>query len=100
MPPSGLHGRSIVPLLRNPGADWKHPALTQVRRGAAATGFFKGYSVRNEKWRYTEWEDGKRGTELYDEEDDPGELRNLAGDAKHAKVVAEMQALLKATRGK
>jgi len=99
-PPSGLHGRSLVPLLKKPDAEWNHPALTQVRRGAAATGFFKGYSVRNEKWRYTEWEDGKRGTELYDEEDDPGELRNLAADAKHAKVVAEMQALLKATRGR
>ena len=59
-----------------------------------------GYSVRNEKWRYTEWEDGKRGTELYDEEDDPDELRNFAADPKHAKALAEMQALLKAARGK
>ncbi len=32
--PAGLHGRSLTPLLRNPGAEWQHPALTQVRRGA------------------------------------------------------------------
>jgi uncharacterized sulfatase len=98
-PPAGVHGRSLVRLLKDPGAEWKHPALTQVVRGPVAAGF-RGYSVRNEKWRYTEWEDGKRGTELYDEEDDPDELRNLAADPKHAKVLAEMQGLLKAARGK
>ena len=44
-----------------------------------------GYSIRTEKWRYTEWDDGKRGTELYDESDDPAEMRNLAADPKHAR---------------
>jgi uncharacterized sulfatase len=98
-PPPALHGRSLAPLLRDPGAQWNHPALTQVLRGPVAARF-KGYSVRNERWRYTEWEDGKRGTELYDEDGDPNELRNLAEDPKHSKVVAEMRALLKATRGR
>jgi len=41
---------------------WDHAALTQVRRGGNNNGFM-GYSVRTEKWRYTEWDDGKRGTE-------------------------------------
>ena len=54
-----------------------------------------GYSIRTEKWRYTEWEHGKRGVELYDETADPQELRNLAADPKHSKVVGEMQALLR-----
>ncbi len=58
-----------------------------------------GYSVRTEKWRYTEWDDGKRGTELYDEKADPAELRNLAGDPIRAKVVAELQRLLRRVRG-
>ena len=98
-PPPGLHGRSLAPLLRDPGAQWNHPALTQVLRGPA-TARFKGYSVRTERWRYTEWDDGKRGSELYDEDSDPNELRNLAEDPKHARVVAEMRALLKATRGR
>jgi uncharacterized sulfatase len=92
-PPAGLHGRSLAPLLRDPQAAWDHAALTQVRRGGAA-GTFMGYSVRNAMWRYTEWEDGKRGVELYNEEGDPDELRNLADDPAHASLVREMKTLL------
>ena len=58
---------------RIPSAKWDHPALTQVRRGPAASAYM-GYSIRTEKWRYTEWENGKRGVELYDEAADPREL--------------------------
>ncbi len=83
-PPAGLHGRSLTPLLRNPQREWQHPALTQVGAGPA-NATFMGYSVRTERWRYTEWDDGKRGVELYNEADDPDELRNLAADPKHAK---------------
>jgi uncharacterized sulfatase len=95
--PAGLQGRSLRPLLKNPKAKWDHPALTQVRRGMG-TAAFMGYSIRTEKWRYTEWDDGKRGTELYDEADDPGEMRNLAGDPKQKKVVTELQRLLRGAR--
>ncbi|MGH9799380.1 MAG: sulfatase/phosphatase domain-containing protein, partial [Blastocatellia bacterium] len=48
-----------------------------------------------ERWRYTEWDDGKKGAELYDETNDPREMNNLANDSKHAKTVAEMKQLLK-----
>ena len=59
-----------------------------------------GYSIRTERWRYSEWDDGKRGTELYDETADPGEMHNLAADPKQAKTVAEMRALLRSARGR
>jgi iduronate 2-sulfatase len=92
--PRGLHGRSLTPLLTNPAATWDHPALTQVRRGPAASAYL-GYSIRTEKWRYTEWDHGKRGVELYDEEDDPHESDNLASDQKHQSVVRDMQRRLR-----
>lgn len=38
--------------------------------------------------------------QLYDELKDPDELRNLASDPDHKKIVAEMQQLLRTTRGK
>jgi uncharacterized sulfatase len=97
-PPPELEGRSLVPLLRNPKARWDRPALTQVRRGAGADAYM-GYSVRNDTWRYTEWDDGKRGTELYNEKADPGELRNLASEPKHARVIDTMKRLLRTARG-
>ena len=67
--------------------------------GVAANATFMGYSVRTEKWRYTEWDEGKRGVELYDEAADPDEMRNLAADPKHSATVVEMKKLLRATRG-
>jgi iduronate 2-sulfatase len=95
--PSGLHGRSLKPLLHDPKARWDRPAFTQVRRGGANNPFM-GYSVRTEKWRYIEWDEGKQGRQLYNEAEDPDELRNLATDPKHANVVAEMQQLLRTMR--
>jgi len=88
--PEGIEGESLYPLLRNPKAKWDHPAYTQVQRGK-----IPGHSVRTEKWRYTEWNFGKEGSELYDELADPKELNNLAGKPGYEKVVQEMKALLK-----
>jgi arylsulfatase A-like enzyme len=96
--PAGLQGRSLVPLLKDPGAGWDHAALSQVRRGPAANSFM-GYSVRTAEWRYTEWDGGAQGVELYNERDDPEERRNLAADPKFQKRVAEMKQLLRRMAG-
>jgi uncharacterized sulfatase len=93
--PKNLAGRSLRPLLVNPKAKWDKPAITQVQRGGAQNRFM-GYSIRTERWRYTEWDEGRKGTELYDETNDPGEMNNLANNPKHDKTVAEMKRLLKA----
>ena len=91
--PGNLDGRSLRPLLTNPRAKWDKPAITQLRRGSAEPPYM-GYSVRNERYRYTEWDEGRKGAELYDYERDPKESQNLASDSKYASVVAEMRRLL------
>jgi uncharacterized sulfatase len=113
-PPADLEGRSLRALLDNPKAQWNKPAYTQVERGGVQFGQavppmtapptqaqraqqgprFMGRSVRTERWRYTEWDEGRRGVELYDLDKDPREYRNLANDPAYAKTIAEMKRLL------
>jgi len=88
--PSGLEGRSFVPLLDDPARPWKQAAFTQVQRGASV-----GYSVRTERWRYTEWDGGSKGVELYYHEADPGEWHNLAGDPRYDATMTELSAVLR-----
>jgi uncharacterized sulfatase len=58
-----------------------------------------GRSVRTERWRYTEWDEGKAGVELYDYTTDPNEFTNLATDAKYASVVKKLSGLLHKMNG-
>ena len=37
-----------------------------------------GCSIRDCRWRYTEWAEGEAGVELYDHHADPMEFHNLA----------------------
>ncbi len=102
--PEKLDGKSLRPLLDNPTAAWTKPAYTQVTRGTpTATGettkkgqsVIMGRTVRTERWRYTEWDEGKSGVQLYDHDRDPQELSNLANDSAHAATVAELRKVLR-----
>lgn len=95
---NGLEGKSLVPLLKNPKATWDKAAYSQVRRSTGKPNegpFIMGRSVRTERWRYTEWDDGRAGIELYDHEKDPDEFTNLAQEAQYKPTVKELAALLK-----
>ncbi len=90
-PPENLEGRSLRPLLENPAAPWEKPAITQVWHSPQAW----GYSLRTERYRYTEWMNGEAGRELYDHETDPEETMNLADDPTHAQTVARLAGQLR-----
>ena len=92
--PRNLAGRSLRRLLDNPDASWDRPAFTQVRRGAEGN-FFMGRSIRTERFRYTEWDEGRHGIELYDYDKDPNEFRNLASDPAHLKIVEDLKRRLR-----
>ena len=93
--PDNIQGQSLVPMLKDPTQAGRGWAITQVSRGgnnrnnAKNPGFF-GYSLRTARWRYTEWDEGRQGRELYDHDHDPRELTNLADLPDHAAIVAEL----------
>jgi iduronate 2-sulfatase len=91
--PSGLHGKSLAPLLANPNSHWDRPAISQVTRTHQGK-HAMGYSIRTERYRYTIWTQGGDGEELYDYKNDPREMRNLAADGQSAAVKKKLRGTL------
>jgi arylsulfatase A-like enzyme len=90
--PEDLHGQSLTPLLADPsGKEWEKELVFTISRSG-------GESIRTKDWRFTHWGYGKKGMELYDRKNDPGEIANLAKDPAHADQVKKMKTLLKAKR--
>jgi len=79
-----LEGNSLRPLLMDPAASWKFPALTTHGRN--------NHAVRSERWRYIRYADGSE--ELYDHQNDPQEWKNLAGLAQLSDVKKSLAAWL------
>ena len=90
----GAAGRGAAAGARGAGAGEQAEAAGARGRGGQAQPPAVGYSVRTERWRYIEWDEGRQGQELYDAFSDPGELRNLASEPSHAADVAAMKALV------
>jgi arylsulfatase len=88
LPNVSLDGRSLLPLLKNPQAEWADRFLfTHVGRwekGKVAEAKFTNCAVRNTRFRFV------NNQELYDLKADPGEKNNVIAD--HPEVVAVMRA--------
>ncbi len=85
-PPKQIEGRGFVALLDDPAGAGREAAFTQLLRKQTP-----GHSIRTDRYRYTEWDHGKQGVELYDQDNDPHEFKNLAKDPEHAQVIAELR---------
>jgi arylsulfatase len=91
-----VEGRSLVPLLRDPKAEWSDRILfTHVGRwpkGARpAEHKYAHCSVRSPRWHLVcDTRDGTKQWQLFDVKADPGEKTDLA--AKHPEVVKELDA--------
>ncbi|NOZ19584.1 MAG: sulfatase [Planctomycetes bacterium] len=86
--PEGLEGTSFAPLMDEPNRPWKTAAFSQYPRGGRM-----GYSMRTDRYRYTEWGilgEAPYARELYDHQTDPGENVNLANQPEHKDLVAKL----------
>lgn len=77
-------GPSLLPLLKNPNADWDHTSVTFL--GDAGS-----FGMSTEDWRYIHYSNGDE--ELYDSEADRYEWTNLAAKPEHLAKLKEMRAL-------
>ena len=92
-PPADLEGTSLRPLLEDPEAAWNRPAFT-VERSTWKGRPVLGRSIRTERWRYTQWDEGREGHELYDHHTDPREHMNIANDPQMADIVQQLSTQL------
>lgn len=86
-------GRSLRPLLEEPAIHWSSCAVTQILRPGSGRPIM-GRTVRTERWRYTEWNEGKDGVELYDHDSDPEEFHNLAQSPSAVRVIPALKEAL------
>lgn len=95
--PGKLDGKSLVPMMQDPTAAVKPVAVSQYSYNGCM-----GYSIRTERYRYTEWvKDWRtflpvdpnrvRGRELYDYQKDPDETMNQVDNPEYRNVLKEMQ---------
>jgi arylsulfatase A-like enzyme len=85
--PTGLAGRSLVPLLRQPAAAWDYPVVTS--RSPTR------HAVRTSQWCYIRYVTANGvGEELYDRVKDPSEWHNLANESAHQATKSRMLAML------
>ena len=102
-PRDDLEGISLAPLLQQPDLPWKTAAFSQFPRPWAYLGEpeVMGYSMRTERYRYTEWQDFRSGEaldrELYDHAEGQAEIDNVAGDASYAQTLNDLSARLRAS---
>ena len=72
--PAHVEGASMVDLLHDPAAEWKHVAVTTFGQN--------NHAVRSDRWRFIRYADGSQ--ELYDHQSDPYEWTNLAGKPEYS----------------
>jgi arylsulfatase A-like enzyme len=94
--PGNLQGQSLLPMLKNPKTKGRGWALSQVTRRLPGPGrkTVFGYTLRTDRWRYTEWDQGEQGRELYDHAQDPLEQTNLIESVTNSETIEQMEMLM------
>ena len=99
-------GTSLMPLIANTSAPWKTVAFSQFPRTAQNGDTVMGYTMRTDRYRYTEWAkfigdpvfapdwSVLYGAELYDHKYDPEENINRANYELYTNVRMELSTVL------
>ncbi|MEN1678419.1 MAG: sulfatase [Planctomycetota bacterium] len=77
-------GRSLVPLLEDPGREWDHPVLVSWKKDS--------HALQTDRYRYIRYGDGSE--ELYDHASDPNEWTNVVDNPDYEAVKRQLAAQL------
>lgn len=87
--PDYLEGKSFAEVIKDPTLPFRDEVRAIISRGEML-----GRMVKNENYRYVEWDNGKKGRELYDQLKDSTEYNNLAEKQEYSSVISEMRKLM------
>lgn len=93
--PEKVHGRSFLPVLRDPQDPWRDSFLTEYFLEKVGVRFPDWQAVRTRQWKYIHYPTLKGMDELYHLAEDPEELRNCIQDPVAASTLEELRQLLR-----
>ena len=82
-PPTQCHGKSLLPVLRDPAAKVRDYVYSFCR---------DGHAIRGKRWAFISH--GRAAEELYDMENDPGQFTNLVSDPQYKQILEDCRAVL------
>jgi choline-sulfatase len=94
--PARIQGETLMPVLENPMASIRESAFTEYSGNAVLDPYLFQRSMVRGRFKYI-W-NLAGDPELYDLQDDPHEMQNLAEDPEYAEVVSDMAADLRQWR--
>jgi arylsulfatase A-like enzyme len=92
--PAHMQGRSWLPLMDGRPVAWRDAFLYEFYEYPAVHCVRKNRGVRTDRWKLIHYWEQPQEWELYDLQNDPDEVRNLAGDPRFAAELARLQARL------
>ena len=91
--PEGLHGVSFKSLVENADPKQAHQSYV-VTETTFDKGVARGWALRTDHYKYVLYDKGLYREQLYDMDNDRGEMRNLAIEKKYREVLLQHRAYL------
>ena len=89
-----MHGKSLVPLWRDPASPGRETVYTEYFLEKVAPQVPAWQAVRSQHWKYIRYPENAEWDELYDLQSDPHEERNLVNDSASQQALAQMRSEL------